>query len=58
MRREKNHAKCSIANNAYDVLMKRKTKVIFLDMPQSNQLHTKFPGQRINVRTQRSAEVL
>ena len=38
-----------VANNAYDALMKRNAKVIFLDMPQSSKLQTKFPGQRINV---------
>ena len=31
-----------VANNAYDALMKRNTKVIFLDMPQSNKLQTNF----------------
>ena len=31
-----------IANSAFDVLMKRNTKVVFLDMPQSNKLQTNF----------------
>ena len=31
-----------IANNAYDALMKRNTKVIFLDMPQSDKLRANF----------------
>jgi len=30
------------ANNAYDVLMKRNAKVVFLDMPQSSKLQTNF----------------
>ena len=31
-----------VANNAYDALMKRNAKVIFLDMPQSNKLQANF----------------
>jgi hypothetical protein len=32
----------AIANSAFDTLMKRNTKVVFLDMPQSNKLQTNF----------------
>jgi hypothetical protein len=34
-----------IANVAYDALMKKNSKVIFLDMPQSNKLQTNFLDQ-------------
>ena len=47
-----------VANSAYDALMKRNTKVIFLDMPQSNKLQANFLDNAINFRTQRSTEVL
>jgi len=36
----------SVANNAYDVLMKRNTKVVFLDMPMHNQFPHNFLDQR------------
>ncbi len=35
-------SKNRIANNAYDTLFKRNTKVAFLDMPQSDKLQTNF----------------
>ncbi|HEY5917620.1 MAG TPA: hypothetical protein VIU13_09475 [Chryseolinea sp.] len=35
-------SKNGLANNAFDTLMKRKTKVVFLDMPQSNKLKHNF----------------
>ena len=35
-------AQNEVANNAYDALMKRNAKVVFLDMPQSSKLQTNF----------------
>ena len=34
--------KNGVANSAFEVLMKKNTKVVFLDMPQSNKLQTNF----------------
>ena len=38
--------KNGVANSAYDALMKRNTKVVFLDMPQSNKLPAQFPRRQ------------
>ena len=51
MRSEKS-TQNAMANSAYEVLMKRNTKVIFLDMPQSSKLHdqiTRTANQRLEL---------